>query len=164
MSRPITPPESYELTIHQDSFGVVDKLEDMAQEICAVDARLQFITRESFSFTKLQLELARKYSLKIEYHSHDLILYSLLIQDIHVCVFVLLEILHLLQFVAIGEWMVLVDEIYFLYSPFISLYVPDRDTGISWVISLVREARGMYSLHTHLLNSFANKSCHRILF
>lgn len=166
MSMPTTSQESSprNVMIHQDSFAVLDKLEDMAQEICAIDARLQYCVRESFSFTKHQMELAEKYSLRIQHHVHDLIIYSMMILDIHVCASVLLGILRVTKFVSMEEWTILIDEIYLLYSPFINLYVPDISTGRSWVISLVQEARGMYLLHNHLFHAFPNKSCHRKLF
>lgn len=140
--------EQYLRTVFQDPDGVADRVEDKISWLCSVDARLQYFVRESFSFTDLQKKEAEKHSLKIQHHVHDCVIYRMLIDDIYVCVFVLLQVLQLSRRVYFDEWMVLVNEIYTIYSPFLTSYVPDRANGISWLLSLVAEAKGMY-LCTH---------------
>lgn len=135
--------------IERDSASVFDVLEATTEEICEIDARLQFVIKQSFSFTRLQSNLAQKFELKLQHHVHDCILYRLLIEDLHICTFCLLGIVQSFGLDVVEGWEVLVKELYILYSPFIDCYVPDNDTGISWIHALLQEAKGMRSHHIH---------------
>lgn len=131
------------VTMHQDPSPVVDKLEEMVNKSSNSDARLQYFVKESFFFTQFHNEIAEKYSIKVHHHIHDRVLYRILIEDIYVCTFVLLSIFQITNFVVLDEWVVLANEIYFIYAPFIKCYVPDRNTGVSMILSLLKEAQGM---------------------
>lgn len=137
--------------VDQEPVAVVDALEDAAKKICEYDARLQFVVKQSFYFTRFQSRLAERFKLKIQHHVHDCVLYHLLIEDIYVCVFGLLGITQKFCGGVADVWPVLLYEIYTIYAPFIDFYAPDCNAGVSWVFNILEEARGM---HLNLFHSF----------
>lgn len=161
----ITQDERSQRTIQRDNNHVADKLEEKVKSFSRVDARLQFFVPDSFSFSDIQRQWAEDFSLRLNHHIHDCVLYRLLIDDLYVCVFVLLELFNIYNYVVLEEWDVLIHEVYSIYSPFLQSYVPDLNTGRSWLNSIVTEAKGMHPFTSVCSrSSFVNKSYHRILF
>lgn len=101
--------EQYWVTINQDSSTLVKKVQATAQEICDIDARLQFVIDDSFSFTKNHRRLAERFKLQIQHQLHDSILYRLVIEDIYICVICLLGLVQVNGSGVIDGWQVLAD-------------------------------------------------------
>lgn len=130
-------------TVPQDKPQVADRLQDLAKSICRRDPRLQFVVETSFELTPVQRQIADELGVRVAHHVHDLVLYRLMIEDIHVCVVVLLEILKASNVIIEEEWKVLIDGIDEVYFEFLRPYVEQNADTRAVIARLVQETKCM---------------------
>lgn len=137
-----------EFIIPRDNDEIVKSLRVSAQAAAGKDNRFQFVLPHSFAVTFEQICKADALNLKIYHHVHDLVMYRMYIEDIHVCVAVLREALAMrgkTKF-APSNFRVLAKEIDDIYSPFLRSNSPPNRKTLDVTKHLVEDVArvGMY--------------------
>lgn len=145
----------HRITVPRDSALVIDKLQDLAKKANDKDERLQFVLPQSFAFTEEQRAIADKWGLKLNHHVHDIILYRMYVEDIHICVMVLRSALARCG-TYIGsniDFNVLAKSIDDIYSPFLRSYSSPDCSTLKDTLFLVKEA-AFIGMHSPWANAF----------